>query len=194
MERQYKVLIVSAQPKFNESLLALTAERRRFDCSLEYSVSAARRRLNETKCDILIINVPLPDEDGMRFAIDRCSAESSAVMLIVKNEYYTDTFSRVCPYGVFTLPKPATKQMVMQAFDWLECTSERLSRLKKRTVSLEDKMQEIRLVNRAKWVLISEKGMTEEQAHRSIEKLAMDRCLTKRRIAEEIIASAENKQ
>ena len=48
-------------------------------------------------------------------------------------------------------------------------------------------MSEIRIVNRAKLLLISEKNLTETQAHRYIEKQAMDRCMTKKAIAEEII-------
>jgi response regulator NasT len=52
---------------------------------------------------------------------------------------------------------------------------------------VEEKMAEIRLVNRAKWVLISELKMEEPQAHRYIEKQAMDRCVPRRTIAEEII-------
>ena len=48
-------------------------------------------------------------------------------------------------------------------------------------------MAEIRLVNKAKWLLISELKMSEPDAHRYIEKQAMDRCIAKRAIAEEII-------
>jgi response regulator NasT len=48
-------------------------------------------------------------------------------------------------------------------------------------------MEEIRIVNRAKWLLISELKMTEPQAHRYIEKQAMDRCVPRRTVAEEII-------
>ena len=48
-------------------------------------------------------------------------------------------------------------------------------------------MAEIRLVNRAKWVLIEQRGMDESAAHRYIEKQAMDRCVTRRMIAEEIL-------
>ena len=51
----------------------------------------------------------------------------------------------------------------------------------------EEKMAEIRLVNKAKWILISELSMSEPEAHRYIEKQAMDRCVSKRTIAEEII-------
>ena len=48
-------------------------------------------------------------------------------------------------------------------------------------------MAEIRLVNRAKWLLITELKMEEPQAHRFIEKQAMDRCVSRRAVAEEII-------
>ena len=53
----------------------------------------------------------------------------------------------------------------------------------------EEKMKEIRLVNRAKWVLIDELKMSEADAHRYIEKQAMDRCVSRRKIAEEIIST-----
>ena len=50
-------------------------------------------------------------------------------------------------------------------------------------------MEEIRLVNRAKWRLIEVLKMTEAQAHRYIEKQAMDRCVNRRTIASEILAA-----
>ena len=62
-----------------------------------------------------------------------------------------------------------------------------MKKIEKKTLSLEEKMQEIRIVNRAKWVLITELKMTETDAHRYIEKQAMDRCVSKKEIAEEII-------
>ena len=43
------------------------------------------------------------------------------------------------------------------------------------------------MVNRAKWILISELKMSEPDAHRYIEKQAMDCCVTKQTIAEDII-------
>ena len=48
-------------------------------------------------------------------------------------------------------------------------------------------MAEIKIVNRAKLLLISELQMDESQAHRYIEKQAMDRCVTRKVVAEEII-------
>ena len=48
-------------------------------------------------------------------------------------------------------------------------------------------MEEIRIVNRAKWLLIDSLKMSEPDAHRYIEKQAMDRCVSKKEIAESII-------
>ena len=61
------------------------------------------------------------------------------------------------------------------------------NRITKKTATMEEKMAEIRLINRAKWQLIADTGMTEEQAHRYIEKQAMDRCITRRRVAQELL-------
>ncbi len=48
-------------------------------------------------------------------------------------------------------------------------------------------VEEIRLVNRAKLILIKMRGMTEGEAHRLIVRSAMDRCVRKRQVAQEIV-------
>ena len=53
-------------------------------------------------------------------------------------------------------------------------------------------MDEIRVVNRAKWVLIEYLHMNEAQAHRYIEKQAMDMRLTRREVAESLIKTYES--
>ena len=63
--------------------------------------------------------------------------------------------------------------------------------MRKRAASLEEKMDEIRLVNRAKWILISRLSMTEEDAHRYIEKRAMNQCVSKKEIALDLIKTYE---
>ena len=64
---------------------------------------------------------------------------------------------------------------------------ERLRQFQKKAVNVEEKMAEIRLVNRAKCLLIEKRGMTEAEAHRHIEKQSMDRCTSKKEIATEIL-------
>lgn len=187
-QRQYKMLVVSAQPKFNDQLKQIFSQRTEFTHTFEGSASTAKRTLLERDYDIIIINSPLPDENGIRLAVDNSAKEKSTVLMLVPNEYYGEVFERVCPHGIFVIPKPMSAQMMRQALDWLESASARLGSIGEKTESLENKMNEIKLVNRAKWILISVHGYSEEQAHRRIEKSAMDRGVKKSVIAEEIIA------
>ena len=62
----------------------------------------------------------------------------------------------------------------------------------KEASSLQRKMEEIRLVNRAKLVLMEHLNMSEAQAHRYIEKSAMDSCTKRSEVAETIIRTYEN--
>ena len=56
---------------------------------------------------------------------------------------------------------------------------------------LQDKIEEIRLVSRAKCVLIEVLGMTEPQAHRYLEKQAMDLRCTRREVAQGVLSTYE---
>ena len=51
--------------------------------------------------------------------------------------------------------------------------------LRKESETLKSKLREMKTLSKAKSLLISEKGMTEEQAHRYIEKSAMDGSMKK---------------
>ena len=115
----------------------------------------------------------------------------TAVLLLVRAEVLGEIDERVYRRGVFTLAKPTSKQTLAEAVRWMRAARERLRKSEKKSLTLEEKMTEIRLVNRAKWILITSRSMDEAEAHRWIEKQAMDRCLTKREIAEEIIKESE---
>ncbi len=186
-ERVYSILIVSAADSFTSAFTDLLPEIRYFPVYTTASISAARRVLTEKTFDFVVINAPLPDDIGTRFAIDICSSRQISVLLLVKNDIHDAVREKVVPYGVFTLSKPVSKPLMLQALKWMESSRERLRQFEKKSLSIEEKMAEIRLVNKAKWILISELSMSEPEAHRYIEKQAMDRCTAKRSIAEEII-------
>ena len=52
-------------------------------------------------------------------------------------------------------------------------------------------MEDIRVVNKAKWFLIEQLKMTEQEAHRYIEKQAMDSRVPRVRVAEDILKTYE---
>ena len=188
-ERRYGVLLVSASEKFNHSLLPLLQSEKYYPVTVVLDDSAARRCIAEGHYDIIMINTPLPDDFGLRLALDMCEGSGTGVLLFVKAEHYPDITARVSPYGVLTVSKPASAGTVTQSLTLICATRERLRRMEQKTASVEEKIEEIRIVNRAKWLLIEQLKMTEKEAHRYIEKQAMDRCVTRRAIAENILAT-----
>ncbi len=188
-ERVYSVLVVSAVSSFNEALPQLLPENRFTPVKIVGSISAARREIADRSYDLVIVNSPLPDDVGIRFAIDVGGPSGTVSLLIVKAEHLPDIYGRVTEHGVFTLSKPISRSLFTTSLGWMCAFRERLRQFEKKTLTIEEKMSEIRLVNRAKWLLITELKMEEPDAHRYIEKQAMDRCVTKKVIAEEIISS-----
>lgn len=186
-ERCYSILILSSNDSFSSAFTALLSHSRYGPVQTVSSVSKARGILTEHTFDFIIVNSPLTDEDGMRFSIDSASSRQTVVLLLVKNEIHEEIHDRTAEYGVFTLPKPLSKVTLLQALGWMESARERLRLIEKKSLSIEEKMAEIRMVNRAKWLLIRELGMSEPDAHRYIEKQAMDRCVSKQAIAQDII-------
>lgn len=186
-ERTYSVLLVSASDKFNATTMALLPMTDYWPVTTVKSVAEAKRRLLEQPYDIILINAPLPDDFGMRLAIDACNESGAGVLLFVKSEHYNDIYSKVVGYGVMTLSKPTSIQMVSQSLRVLCATRERLRKVEERQATVEEKIEEIRLVNRAKWLLIECLSMSEAEAHRYIEKQSMDFRLSKREVAQNII-------
>lgn len=187
LPRTYSVLSVAAAEKFHTSLRELLPNGRYDPVHAVYDASEARRRMLETTYDVILISAPLPDEFGARLAQHAAEHTGAGVLMMVKSEYYSDVSEQLTPCGVLTLQKPTSPQMMLQCMELLCATRERLRRMEQKSASIEDKMAEIRLVNRAKWALIEKRGLTEQEAHRFIEKAAMDRCVPKRVIAEEIL-------
>ena len=186
--RSYSILIVSASDKLNTAVHSLLPASSFTQVVTVSDISAAARKCTDRRFDMILINSPLPDDAGIRFAIDRSASGNTVVMLLLKSEIHDEIYENVVVHGVFTLKKPVTLPMLSTAVGWMCSAREKLRTSEKKTLTIEEKMAEIRTVNRAKWLLIENEGMDEPQAHRYIEKTAMDSGMTKRTTAEEIIA------
>ena len=186
-EHIYSALVVSSSEKFNTAMASMLPRASFKPVVYAKNISMAQRAAAERDYDIVIVDAPLSDDLGVRFAIDTSTSSSSLVLVLISNEIHDDVYEKVSPYGVFTLAKPMTVQAMNTALRWIKAAKEKMSGVEKKSTKIEDKMLEIRLVNKAKWLLISHEDMLEPEAHRYLEKEAMDRCVSKKQIAEEII-------
>ncbi len=151
------------------------------------SVGEARRRLVNASFDLILVNAPLPDDMGVDFAAEACAGSDAGVLLLIRSELYEETYYEVLPAGVIALPKPTSRQMLSQSLRVLCAIRERLRGFRRQQATVEEKIEELRTVNRAKWLLIQRLHMTEEDAHRYITRQAMEQRTGKKQIAENII-------
>jgi len=156
------------------------------------SCDQARRLLLERDFDLCIINTPLADEFGTEFAFQTASKSICQVIFLVKNELYDEICSKLEDEGVFVIAKPVNRQMLWNALKMAGAAHGRLSRLARENQILVKKLEDTRVIDRAKCMLIQYYKMTESEAHRYIEKQAMDKRITRRQVADTVIQSVEN--
>ena len=181
------MLLVSASEKFNTAALSLLPVTDYYPVTVAGSVSEARRRMLGETYDLVIVNAPLPDDPGVDFAMEACGESDAGVLLLIRSELYEETYYQVLPAGVITLAKPTNLQMISQNLRVLCAIRERLRGIREHQATVEEKIEEIRLINRAKWLLIECLHMTEQEAHSHITRQAMEQRISKREIAESII-------
>ena len=184
---ELSILVVSVSSKIYDIFADLAKDRFRFGIHRAASISEAKRMTLLQDFDIVVINAPLKDESGIDFAVNIATDNSAGVLLLINNEYYEQVLDKVMEYGVLTVSKPISRQALYESLNLLVATNYRIKKVEKKNEKLTAKMEEVRIVNRAKWVLIESLGLSEEEAHRVIEKQAMDVRQSKREVAETII-------
>lgn len=185
-------LVVSSSEKsfdfFTEMLRSISCEK----IVTIKSCGEARRLILERNFDLCIINAPLQDESGQSLSQYIASKGISQVILVVKSEYYDEISDMVEDFGVITIAKPVNKHIFWSALKLAKAAQNKLKAMQEKNSELIQKIEDIRIVNRAKCILISHFKMSEEEAHKYIEKQAMDVRLTKRAVAEGILKTYEN--
>lgn len=185
------VLIVSAAPKPVEFIRSVLPHGEFSPILTAANAGQAKRLLLDTPVDIVIINAPLSDEYGNRLAVDIVNNYSAGVLILVKPELYEQVAYKMEHYGILTLTKALDRQTLYQTVKLLSATGNKMRQIEENSRRLENKLHEMKAVSRAKGLLIEREGMSEEEAHRYIEKQAMDRCVKKIDIAKQIIKKYE---
>ncbi|MBR7015949.1 MAG: ANTAR domain-containing protein [Lachnospiraceae bacterium] len=183
----YSVLLVSAARKINTALMSFLPGERFDPVTVVDTAARARRTMAERDYDFIIINGPLPDEFGRKLAIDLSGESGRVVLLLVRSDVYEEICIAMTPHGILVARRPMDTAMLGQLLNIMCSVRERLRGFTKKNLTLEEKMEEIRLVNKTKWALIESCHMTEEGAHRYIQKQAMDQCIGKRDVAKNIL-------
>ena len=147
----------------------------------------AKRRIVEYDYDICLINSPVRGTNAEQLSIDIAEKNLCQVILFVKAEYQEEVTELVENYGVITVGKPINKQLFWNALKLARVAQRRIDMAREENKKLMAKLDGLKLVSRAKCLLIAYEGMSEEEAHKYIEKKAMDDRMTRTDVAKEVI-------
>lgn len=184
---QHSVLIVSGTQKGAAYITELLSPREFAPMTTALSGGDARRLLLRRSYDLVVINTPLSDEFGHELAEYITEKFVSGVMVIARAELFDQVNDKMEPLGILTVQKPLSRPLFYQALHLLIATQNRWQRFDRENQKLRTKMEEVRIVARAKCILVEYLRMSEQQAHRYIEKQAMDMRTSKKDVAENIL-------
>ncbi len=140
---------------------------------------------------VVVVDSSVPSDQGAALAAQAADSGAAGVLMLAEQDRYGSVAAYADAHGFLALPSPADPTLLKQSLAMMAGVSSRLRDLSSQAEKLRLKMDEMRLVDRAKLLLIQRFNMTEKQAHRFIEKTAMDRCVTRRAVAETIIRTYE---
>ena len=179
----HSVLLVSRDSKIVSQISAFLVPPL-FELTTTSDFNEARRLATERSFNIIIADSG--DGYDTDFAINIADSYST-ILLLVPNEHFDEISYRVEGYGILTITKPFEPFYLYNMMKIAIAVQYKVQVLSSQTTKLKVKMEEIKQVNRAKMLLMQNMKMTEQEAHRYIEKEAMDRGMKRTAISEEII-------
>ena len=185
-----RALIVCDNEKGTSFYKSFLKENGYMDIVVVTSGPMAKRAILDYDFDICIINGPIGGTSGEELSKDIAEKNICQVILFVKAERLEEISAQVEDYGVITVGKPINKQLFWQALKLAKVAQRRINMAHKENEKLEKKLEDMKVISRAKILLMVENNISEEEAHKLIEKQAMDRRMTRIEIAREIVGNA----
>ena len=142
--------------------------------------------------DSIIISTPLSDEFGLDLVADIAKDAKNGIVVLAKREIADEVQRKLKFTGAFVLPRPFSKAMLVQTIKMAEIAHIGMAKLEEENRHLTQQLSDMKIVNRAKSMLMQYLNLTEEQAHRHIQKQAMDLRKTQRAVAEDILKTYQN--
>jgi two-component system, response regulator PdtaR len=158
----------------------------------EASDGEAAVKLTESlRPDLVIMDIKMPGLDGIS-AAERITAEHLSPVVILTAFSQRDLVMRARDAGAMAfLVKPFTKADLVPAIEIAVSRFQEVAALEAEVTSLKDRLEVRKLLDRAKGLLQAERGISEAEAFRWIQKSSMDRRMTMRAVAEEVLQAAK---
>lgn len=187
-----RALLVSSSEAQTQRISALLTRARIVPFDHAGSARQALEQFDAGGIDGVLIAEPIAGSSGRELALQLKKRHCMAVLLLAAPEHADAAAALLEQSGVLVLPNDAPESLIVQTIRLLAAVRIQLEQMQHKTKKLEAKVADIRIINRAKLLLVQHLQMTETEAHKYIEKQAMDTSMRRRTIAENIIRTYED--
>ena len=187
-----RALLVSSSEAQTQRISALLTRARIVPFDHAGSAQQALEQFDAGGIDGVLIAEPIAGSSGRELALQLKKRHCMAVLLLAAPEHADADAALLEQSGVLVLPNDAPESLIVQTIRLLTAVRIQLEQMQHKTEKLEAKVADIRIINRAKLLLVQHLQMTETEAHKYIEKQAMDTSMRRRTIAENIIRTYED--
>ena len=141
--------------------------------------------------DLVIMDVKMPRRDGID-AASEIAAKRIAPIVVLTAFSQRDLVEKARDAGAMAyLVKPFSISDLIPAIEVAVSRFAEVAELEREVADLSDRLETRKLVERAKGVLQTKQGMTEPEAFKWIQRAAMDRRTTMRRVAEVVLETLD---
>ena len=161
--------------------------------SVDISTSSgeALRQVRRGSPDILLINFDMPDMTGLETAAIVGDENLCSVILLIKPEQRKLCIGQIEDYDITLFAKPINRIALASTIDVVVQNRRRVQNLSKELTKLKQGMEERKIIERAKGILMKRKSISEAEAYRRIQKMSMDTRVSMKDVSQKIIELAQ---
>ena len=146
------------------------------------------------KPDIVMTDIKMPIMDGIT-AAKIIAADNIAPVLLLTAYSQQDIVEQASDAGVIAyLVKPVREEQLFPAMEIAAKRFQEMHKLNLELDKLKESLENRKLLDRAKGILMAAHGMTEQEAYRKMQQFSMAKRISLKELAESIIAAAAKRQ
>ncbi|HHW06649.1 MAG TPA: ANTAR domain-containing protein [Clostridia bacterium] len=149
----------------------------------------ALRRIRTVHPDLIVADAELPGLSGVKLAEIVEEEDLAPIIVLTSSDQGGLWLDFEHPTGIIFLQRPLTKQGLLQTIQLSLISDYKIKHLKQDIKKLQHQLEERKLVERAKGILMRQNNLTENEAYRLLQKQSMNTGTSLAELAKAIILS-----
>lgn len=149
------------------------------------------RKARLLKPDLVILDFDLPLFTGYDVAKVLSEDKISSTLLIVNDSQKSLISEHRDQWDFTSLVKPINRSALISTVELIIKNNKKIRLLQKEIQELKESLEARKLVEKAKGILMSKQGLSEQEAFRKIQRQSMDKGIPMKEVAKAIILASE---